>query len=204
MHEGYAGQASGRLKRSQTEGIDRGAQHVPPEHARSGQLCGYSFDDTTRHSIMNLPLYFACFVAIAILATSVRAWLNRKDLQDLASGKPYQRKHFISSITDTSSEISLTNCKPALIDYFHRKRFRVLATPNALWAVSPPYSDLSVLVSIETRNALTISIYDRYLQPIMIGWMKRRFQKYMNRISNDIKQIVEHVPPGGRGEAPRP
>ena len=43
MHEGYASQASGRLKRSLTEGIDRGAQHVPPEHARSGQLCGCSF-----------------------------------------------------------------------------------------------------------------------------------------------------------------
>jgi len=136
------------------------------------------------------------FAATLVIAVAARAWIDKKDLKGLVSGKHYARRYHISEERITACQRDLSSHKPAILVYFRKKHFRVVSAQESLWAISPPYANLPVLVSLIAGDSLTIRICDRYLQPIMIGRLKRRFQKHMTRIINDIEQIVEQSTAG--------
>ena len=131
------------------------------------------------------------FAGTIMVAIAVRIWLDIRDLKSLAAGAPYSRRSHVCDEINVNSQATFTTYAPSIIEYFRARRFRVVATETSVWAISPPYADLPVLVSITAGATLTVRVCDRYLQPIMVNWLKQRFHKRMNHLANDIKGLVE-------------
>ena len=135
---------------------------------------------------------------IVLLALGIRHPLNIKDLKHTAAGTPYSRRYRVCEQSTMPDIRDRTDVEALVVQTPEKSHFPVVRGPNSILAVSPVWAGCRVFVSVSRDNCPTLSTFDRFLQPLMVGFVERRFRNCMRALIEEIKQTVEKGHERGR------
>ena len=73
-----------------------------------------------------------------------------------------------------------------------QKGLRVVSSIDVLAASSRPWSNWPLFVVVSREQGFTIRVFDRFLQPVMVDAIKRRYQRHARELVEQLKGVVEH------------
>ncbi len=136
---------------------------------------------------------------IVLIAFGIRHRLNTKDLKAAAAGRPYARGYHVHEEGTLPDTRDWTDIEAVVVQILKKKHFRVVSGINSILAVSPLWAACPVFVSISGAGGATVSVFDRFLQPFMVGFVERRFRRCIRALIAEIVESVEQGREGGRG-----
>ena len=144
---------------------------------------------------MNQPeikvgITIAAFVFVTLLALIVRVHLDKRDAANVVSGNPYTRKFHVFVETSTFGKNTLYDFEP-IEQLLLRNGFRVVSTGEVLAASSRPWKMWPVFVWVTREQGCTIRVFDRFLQPLMVPFVERRFRRRVTELAEQIRGSVE-------------
>jgi hypothetical protein len=129
---------------------------------------------------------------VTLIALFVRFHMNKRDAAIVVAGSPYSRKFHVFAETrfsEANSNLDFTTIK----QYLMQKNFRVVSAGAVLAATSPLWKMWPVFVWVTREHGCTIRVYDRFLQPVMVPFVERRFQRRVSELAEQLRETVEQI-----------
>ena len=136
-------------------------------------------------------IFIAGSITALIIAFIVRVLLDRRDASNVVAGNPYTRKFHVfeeAILPGAENTSDFTPIKKQL----KQKGFRVVSSIDVLAASSRPWVNWPLFVVVTREQGFTIRVFDRFLQPVMVDFIKRRFQRRAIELVELLKGTVEH------------
>jgi hypothetical protein len=133
-----------------------------------------------------------------VIGTIIRRGLYMREIQSFKHGKTLNRKYHVSTnhmISDLDTIMS-NKIAPTLEEIIINHKMLWHRMGNTFVCFTNIFSEWHIKIMIEfieekkDRFNLSFSFTDRYMQPVMINWMKKRYKAEMDRIFNSFKVII--------------